>query len=239
MISSNRGHLRKTVTPEGGFTLIELLVSIFIFAVVVGLVYGSYRATFHVIGGTEKQITVTRQAALAFERLREDVGSMVTGDAGELKGEKTDDDGLEGFSFSFISAQHLPLQRDDHWMGRARITYYTKIDEVTGLLDLYRDDTVLMAEDSDSSAGSDGNEAAEPGGYVVIKGLKGAKVSYFSADNESSTTWESSQEDGQGNVFPVLIAINMDVAATDREEAGWLFRTAVALRSFAQDRDAL
>jgi len=232
MISGNRAHGR-AVKLEAGFTLIELLVSIFIFAVVIGVVYGSYRATFHVVGGTEKQITVTRQASVAFERLREDVGSMVTSEDGELKGEKTDEDGLEGFSFSFISAQHLPLQRNDHWLGRARITYYTKIDEATGLLDLYRDDTVLMSEDSDDE------EAVEPGGYVVIKGLKGAKVSYFSADNESSDTWESSQEDGQENVFPVLIAINMDVAATDREEAGWLFRTAVALRSFEQDRDAL
>ncbi|MBU1985892.1 MAG: prepilin-type N-terminal cleavage/methylation domain-containing protein, partial [Proteobacteria bacterium] len=40
---------------NSGFTLLEILMAISIFAIVVSLAYGSYRATFLIIDTTESQ----------------------------------------------------------------------------------------------------------------------------------------------------------------------------------------
>ncbi len=63
-----------------GFTLLEILMAIAIFALVMGLAYGSYNATFHIINGAGSQAEIYSKARTTMERLQEDLESFLPGE---------------------------------------------------------------------------------------------------------------------------------------------------------------
>lgn len=208
-----------------GFTLIELLLAIFIFSVVVSVVYGSYRATFHVIGGAEHQINAAHQATVTLERFRDDLESAVIGYYGSLKGEKREESDLPGISLTFLASQHLRLQQDDQRRGWAEVRYYTKVNDSSGLLDLYRDDTLFVPKKVTEET-TENNDS----GHLLCSGLRAITIGYTGVEDVSSEEWDSEKMASEDEQMPRLITLDLELASPNAAEQSWNFRTAVALR---------
>lgn len=211
-----------------GFTLIELLTSIFIFSVVVTSVYGSYRATFHTVNGTEKQVVLTSEARVVLERLTADLESMYAGEGGFLEGTKGDIGGNRGDSLSCTSSAHLLFNRNERQAGLTILRYTTEEDE-SGRINLYRADAPVLPGE---------NESEEEKGLLLARGLLSFQITYVTAEGDERDDWESeppeSQEGGEGQSaaieLPALIRVQIRMGEKDStEEQGVVFKTAVAI----------
>jgi general secretion pathway protein J len=213
---------------EKGFTLVELLIAIFIFAIVISSVYGSYRATFHIIYGTEFQLDVANRSRIVAERMAEDLRSMVTGPGGEFLGEKHEYSGARGDSLFFVSSAHLVLRKSDISAGHVFIQYQAELDGENGLLNLYRSETVLLPgiERDEETARK----------HLICRGLQGFQLTYFDRDGDEAEEWQVdevvSSSEGDEPVesqFPALVSIELRFADSMESDSSSVFKTAVAL----------
>ena len=211
---------------QKGFTLIELLFAIFIFTIVISSVYGAYNATFHIIQGSEAHLNESHKARAALERISEDLITLVTGSDAFLHGTEQDVSGNRGDSISFISSTHIALREDETLQGDTLIQYSSEADETDGTLRLLRSDTVKLP-------GSTTENTSDPK-FLLCSGLKEVHFTYFNADGEETTEWETEsqvQEDGTQVPpdLPVMISIELIFPAQDTDKKGSIFKTAVAL----------
>lgn len=208
---------------EPGFTLVELLLAIFIFSVVISTVYGSYRATFHVVNTTEKKMETAAKAQVVLERIVDDLSSLVQGERGFLAGEQYENSNMRGDSLAFVSAVHIGLTKGDDLGGHSIIQYSTETDGDTGLLNLYRSDSSLLPgiEESDLEARK----------YLLCDGLKEFRFSYFDGGGGESEEWRSGEEGSEGGKenFPVMITVVLQFADSSESEQFSIFTTSVAL----------
>jgi general secretion pathway protein J len=228
----NKVHGNSPLRQERGFTLIELLMAIFIFAIVVSSVYGSYRATFHVIHGSESRLQIANAARVVFEILAEDLGSLVTGPSGVFRGETKDYSGNRGDSLSFVSAAHLVLRKVDTPAGPVLIRYGVEPDAKTGLLNLYRLQSVLLP-----GVEPDEEEAER---HLVCRGLQEFRFTYLDQDGNETDEWqveEVKEIEGSGDgaaeeesPFPGLVTVELRFAESVDSADSTLFKTAVALQ---------
>ncbi|MGB3211244.1 MAG: prepilin-type N-terminal cleavage/methylation domain-containing protein [Desulforhopalus sp.] len=211
-----------------GFTLVELLIAIFIFAVVVSSVYGSYRATFHIIQGSESRLKVADSARVVLERVSEDLRSIVTGPGGLFGGERNEYSGARGDSISFVSSAHLVLRKSDPQSGFALIQYQVELDDDTGFLDLYRSDMSLLPgvelDDEDMEK------------HLICRGLKEFKITYLDDEGSESEEWQveevmpAGQDDPpEESLFPALVYVELTFAESVESDTKTVFKTAVAL----------
>lgn len=227
----NKGQGTVLIRRASGFTLVELLIAMFIFAIVVSAVYGSYRATFHVIHGSESQLRFADSARVVFELLSEDLGSLVTGPDGVFRGETNNYSGNRGDSLSFVSSAHLVLRKADIHAGPVLIDYEAEPDAVTGLLNLYRRQNVLLP-----GVEPDDAEAAR---HLVCRGLQAFRLSYLDRDGNETDDWqveEVEETDAAGggvaqeeSPFPALVLVEIRFAESVESARSTLFKTAVAL----------
>ena len=207
----------------GGFTLVELLLAIFIFSIVISTVYGSYRATFHVVNGTEKKMTTAAKAHVVLDRIVDDISSLIQGKGGYLTGTQHEISGMRGDDITFVSAVHIGFVKEDNLAGYATIEYSTEIDEVSGLINLYRSDSPQMpgiAETEDKE-----------GKYLLCDGLKEVRFLYFDDDGAESEEWLNQKEESEegGQVFPVMVTVVLQFADTPESKEISIFTTSVAL----------
>lgn len=217
----NSGYSKQT-----GFTLIELLFAIFIFAIVISSVYGAYNATFHIIHGSETHLNESHKARAALERISEDLTTLVTGSEAFLQGVEGEVSGNRGDNISFISSTHIALREDDTLQGDTLIQYSSQADETNGTIRLMRSDAIKLP-------GSTTANTSDPK-FLLCSGLKEVRFTYFSADGEETTEWETeSQEQEDGTLvppdLPVMISIELIFPAQDTDKIGSIFKTAVAL----------
>ena len=208
---------------EEGFTLVELLIAIFIFTIVISTVYGSYRATFHVVNGTEKKMAVAGKAYVTLERIVDDLSSQVRGKEGSLAGSRHNVSGMRGDSLTFVSSVHIALVKRDDLAGYTTIEYSTEVDEATGLMDLYRSDSSLMP-----GVEKAGTEVRK---YLLCNGLKEVRFSYFGKDGAESEEWQSGEEESaeSGPDFPLMVTVVLQFADSSESEEISTFTTSVAL----------
>jgi general secretion pathway protein J len=213
---------------EKGFTLVELLIAIFIFAIVISSVYGSYSATFHIIQGTEFQLDVANRSRIVAERMGEDLGSIVTGPGGDFLGENHEYSGARGDSLFFVSSAHLVLRKTDIFAGHVFIQYQTELDEENGLLNLYRSETILLP-------GIERDEEVTQK-HLICRGLQEFELTYFDRDGNEAEEWQvdevvpaSESEEPVQTQFPALVSIKLKFADSMESDASSVFKTAVAL----------
>jgi len=213
---------------EKGFTLIEILIAIFIFAIVISSVYGSYRATFHIIHGSESRLVIAKNARVVVERLAEDLGSLVTGTGGEFKGETHELAGAHGDSLAFVSLAHLILRKSDLHAGQTLIQYQAESDDKTGLLNLYRSEIPLLP-----GVGADSGKAQK---RLMCQGLREISFTYLGRDGDKAEEWQvdevvptSGNAASKESPFPALVYIELKFAESAESDSSTLFRTAVAL----------
>lgn len=225
----NKVHGNSSIRQERGFTLVELLMAIFIFAIVVSSVYGSYRATFHIIHGSESQLRLADSARVVIEILAEDLGSLVTGPGGVFRGETNDYSGNRGDSLSFVSAAHLVLRKADTHAGPVLIRYEVEPDAETGLLNLYRLQSLLLP-----GVEPDEEEAER---HLVCRGLQEFRFTYLDRDGKETEEWLLDEIDASGegaaqeeSPFPALVSVELRFAVAMDSVSSTLFKTAVALQ---------
>lgn len=211
---------------KAGFTLIELLFAIFIFAIVISSVYGAYRATFHIIQGSETHLNESHRARAALERITDDLSAIVTGPAGFLRGVEEDVSGMRGDSLSFLSSTHIALREDDTLSGDTMIQYSSEIDEKNELINLMRSDTIRRP-----GAGAADEDAAK---FLLCSGLKEVRFTYFNQEGEETAEWDTENQVQEGETpvapdLPVMISIELIFPGQDTTTNGSVFKTAVAL----------
>lgn len=221
---------------ERGFTLVELLIAIFIFAIVISSVYGTYRATFRIINGSEEQLAISRNGRVALERIIDDLKSVVAGPGGELRGERRDQAGFRSDNLAFISSSHLALSAKDTLAGSTAIEYTAERNSASGLFDLYRSDRVLLPGGK--------QEESEPRRDVLAQGLREVNFSYVDTDGKIIDEW---QNDGGTDAavgerqeipsLPKLVYIKLVFAQATDSEDGTVFKTAIALPRTATEKE--
>jgi general secretion pathway protein J len=220
---------KSSTVHERGFTLVELLIAIFIFAIVVSAVYGSYRATFQIVHGSEYRLRIANSARVVLERVTEDLGSIVTGTGGVFSGETHAFSGKRGDSLSFVSNAHLVLSKTDTLSGPALISYQVEADEETGLLNLYRSDIVLLP-----GTETDSDDARK---HLICRGLQEFQFTYLDQDGNATDDWqvEENVSAGEGaatekSSFPSLVYVELKFAESVESDISTVFRTAVDLQ---------
>ncbi len=228
VVGRNKVNSSSSSMHEKGFTLVELLIAIFIFAIVISSVYGSYRATFHIIHGTEFQLDIANRSRIVAERMAEDLGSIVTGPGGEFLGENHEYSGARGDSLFFVSSAHLVLRKTDVFAGHVFIQYQTELDEENGLLNLYRSETVLLP-------GIERDEEVTQK-HLICRGLQGFELTYFDRDGNETEEWRvdevvppSEGDEPVESQFPALVSIELKFAESMESDSSSVFKTAVAL----------
>lgn len=224
----NRVAIRSNLAAEMGFTLVELLIAVFIFAIVISSVYGSYRATFATVDGAEGRLQMSAGASIVLERMADDLAAIVAGPGGYFRGEKQEHLSRRGDSLTFISTAHLALDRDELISGRNLIEYSVEPAEEGGLLQLYRSDTRLLP-------GVDAADS-EPRRYVICTGLQEVRFSYVDAEGGEAEEWQDDEQQLPGAeggeqepTLPGLVYMELRFADSMESDQGTVFRTAAAL----------
>jgi prepilin-type N-terminal cleavage/methylation domain-containing protein len=219
-------------SKKGGFTLIELLFAIFIFSIVIGLVYGAYRTTFHIIQGSELTLNESHKARAAFERISEDLMAIVTGPGGYLQGGEQDVGGNRGDSFSFVSSTHIALNKDDLINGDTIIRYSSELNETDNTIQFMRSDSLKRPQSSD--------ENSIVTKYLLCSGLKEVRLTYYNDNGEESTEWETESDSENGDELaapelPAMVEIELIFPKAGSDENGSAFKTAVALKRIIEE----
>ena len=120
-----------------GFTLMEIMVAIFIFAVVITTVFGSFRAVFSSADAVGSDVAIFESARTCLGRMATDLNGLIVSDYPRytkpkfndpedpyrLIGDTTDVAGSSFGRLQFASLAHLALNRDSR-QGVVRIVYY-------------------------------------------------------------------------------------------------------------------
>lgn len=211
---------------RSGFTLLEILIAIFIFAIVISAVYGSYVTMLKSVDSTESRVDIDNKARIAMERITADLESVFLGQGGFLKGRKQEIQGNGADTLDFTSSAHLVFSQKEFPAGLAEIKYTVVQDSDTELLQLYRLDIPFRQGNRDDTTN-------EEKGFLLCDGLKSVRFLYSARDQTEVEDWESEKETGQVNNEPVniprMVTIELVFASTQDSESPRNFKTAVAL----------
>ena len=125
--------------PADGFTLLEILTAVFIFAIILTTVFGSYRFVFGHADRLTDDITLHEMAQTSMDRISRDLSALYVHQPPTYRKPTSNDppdpfrffareDDIDGQSAGFLrftSLAHLP-QENDSRDGIAEITYYVQ-----------------------------------------------------------------------------------------------------------------
>lgn len=228
----NHIRLQATYLSAIGFTLLEILMAISIFAIVVSLAYGSYRATFRIIDNTESQTKTYNQARIAMERISADLASLTTGPSSFLQAVPRASATPETGMLHFSSAAHLVFKKDALPAGSATITYLIGEDRETGTFQLFRRDKPLLPTTDETPDTSHG--------LLLCEGLKDIQFSYHLHDKDNQESWDSKEitrADTSAQRFPDSVEFTLLFAAPEPDGKPLKFTTAVPLPAALPKKD--
>jgi general secretion pathway protein J len=215
---SSKHRQRLTVPdPAGGFTLLEILVAIFIFAIVITAVFGSFRAVFsntNAVSGDEAEYAVARTC---LARMAADLGALYitrdtfyakpkfneTKDPYRVVGDTTTVAGDSFGRLRFASLAHLSFNQDPR-EGVCRIVYYVQ-PLADGSLVLRRSDHLYPFPDFEESED-------DP---ILCDHILSLEFSYMDDKGDMSDHWDSESADDE-YATPQLIEIRMTVGQASR-----------------------
>ena len=212
---------------DTGFTLLEILVAIFIFAVIVTTLFGSYNLVFSNVKNIHEGTALYEMAKNCLNRMVVDLTSAyVSPPSGYTPPEFNeapdpyrivgDDSYAGGKRFSrlrFASLAHLPLE-NRHGGGIAEIVYYVQADDVRGYV-LKRADTLYPYAPFEE-------KGIDP---VLCEGLKSLFFSYYDHEGNAHELWDSDSDTFE-YATPRAIRIRLEVGDAS---SALLFETMVTL----------
>ncbi len=180
-----------------GFTLLEILIAIFIFAVVITTVFGSFNFVFGKIGVIEEGKATYEMAKDCLNRMSSDLaaayflqppaykppGEDSEPDVFRLEGKPSDSMGEDFGQLRFTAMAHLAFQ-EPRRVGVAEIIYYVTVER-DGSKVLRRSDRLDFSEPRDILSG-------DP---ILCENVKALRFTYFDAENDERETWDSDSAD--------------------------------------------
>jgi general secretion pathway protein J len=226
---NNPGKLK----TQDGFTLFEILIAMFIFAVVLSTIYGSYTGTFRIIGQAESQSEIYHMARVALERIIEDLESVYISENKSSNKEKEDsynyllfigeDKEIEGRpadNLSFISMANIDLGGQGQSPGVKKINYYVEKNSEGDDLVLYRREAPIFEKELDF--------AGEKEGLILCEKLVSVNFSYHETNEETSEEWDSFLDAFKGKI-PGRVSIFLEFVNAANPEEPIKFFTSVFL----------
>ena len=212
---------------DAGFTLLEILMAIFIFAVIVTTLFGSYNLVFSNVKTVHEGMAVYEMARNCFNRMILDIESIhVSRSPGYTPpgfneapglyriGGDSSYSGDKRFSkLRFTSLAHIPLERHGRG-GIAEIVYYVQADDTRGYV-LKRADTLYPYEPFEA-------KGVDP---VLCEGVKSLSFIYYDHEGREHELWDSDSEEFEYTT-PRAIRIRLEVGD---ESSSQLFETMVAI----------
>ena len=211
-----------------GFTLLEVLLAFFIFSILFVTIYASYSGSFKTINMTESRMELYRKAAIAMERISEDlqvsyISILPPNSFGEpaghtqFLGEDKALNGSDADTMSFFS-RIGPLFSDDIELSTGQLIFYDVIQgSEEGELVLLRSENPEFIDESE-----------EREGLTLCDGLQAVTFTYFDNDGESHESWDSDSED-LGGVLPRMVSVSLEFLNFENPDAPLKFMTSIAL----------
>lgn len=196
-------------TSEKGFTLLEVLLAFFIFSILFVTIYASYSGSFKTINKTESKMEIYRKAAIALERISEDLRSayisqLPPGSFGTpagytaFLGEDNEVNGEDADTLSFFT-RISPLFSDEDAAATGQLISYSVVPG-SG-----EDELVLLrSEDPEFS-----DESAAREGMVLADGLQAINFTYLDRNGEEHESWDS-ENDKFGGRLPRRVLISLE-----------------------------
>lgn len=219
--------VRSLCKSDRGFTLLEVLLAFFIFSILFITIYTTYSSSFKTINSTENRMQLYRKAAIALERISEDLqGGYISiqppdsfgQPAGYTRflGEDKDMNGGDADTVSFFS-RVSPLFSDGDEAASGQLISYSVIQ---GSQD---DELVLLRSDNPEFM----DETAARQGLVIADGLQAINFTYYDEDGVHEN-WDSDSEEFRGRL-PRMVSIMLEFLNYENPEAPLKVMTSVAL----------
>ncbi|MFZ0241715.1 MAG: type II secretion system protein GspJ [Desulfobacterales bacterium] len=223
---------RNEFSSRCGFTLLEILIAIFIFAVVITTVFGSFNFVFGKIGIIEESKVTYEMAKDCLNRMSVDLASAYflptpaykppkqdsVPDPFRLEGKVSNAAGADFGQLRFTAMAHLPLQQHPA-DGVAEIIYYVTLDR-DGKAVLRRSDRLDFSEPRDQLTG-------DP---VLCENVKSLTFTYLDSENDEKDTWDSDSAE-VGYATPRAVRIRLEIGT---EENFQPFETTVLFPQYRQ-----
>lgn len=214
-----------------GFTLLEILIAIFILVLVVSAVFGAFSGTFKVVAETEVQEEIYATARVALDRISEDLASVYVSSLEKTKQPETGStrrgflfvgkdrkvDEQDADALRFLSWAHVSFKNGRQTEGPAEISYYTRFNEKTGELALYRSDTRDYLEAPENGQG----------GLLLSEGLIWLDFVYYDREGDARKSWDTTENKNMD--LPSRVEISMGFENGLDPENPVQFLTGVAL----------
>jgi len=215
-----------------GFTLLEIMVAIFIFAVVITTVFGSFRAVFSSADAVGGDVAIFESARTGLGRMATDLGGLVVSDYPRyakptfndpkdpyrLVGDTTDAAGSSFGRLQFASLAHLSVNRDSR-QGVCRIVYYVHQRPDESLV-LRRADHLYPFPDFEESED-------DP---ILCDNILALEFGYLGAEDEMSDRWDSESADAD-YATPRSVEIRLTVGTPTRPKP---FTTRISLHVYRE-----
>ncbi|MFZ0132787.1 MAG: prepilin-type N-terminal cleavage/methylation domain-containing protein [Desulfobacterales bacterium] len=223
---------RNDFSARRGFTLLEILIAIFIFAVVITTVFGSFNFVFGKIGIIEESKATYEMAKDCLNRMTADLASAYflptpaykppkqdsVPDPFRLEGKISTAAGADFGQLRFTAMAHLPLQQHQA-DGVAEIIYYVTLDR-DGKAALRRSDRLDFFEPRDELAG-------DP---ILCENVKSLTFTYLDFENDEKEAWDSDSAE-VGFATPRAVRIRLEIGT---EENFHPFETTVLFPQYRQ-----
>lgn len=208
---------------RSGFTLLEILVAMFILAIVLSTIFGTFSETLKNINHAESQAEIYQMARVALKIMNEDLeGSLISGTR-SFSGQDEEIDGRDADFLSFFSTNHISFEAPGKDSGNAGISFYVlekeeeQEEEEKGLV-LYRADILEQDQEPEEKTG----------GAVLCEGLHSVNFMYYNSEGDEYDSWDST--DGQyKNKLPSMVTIRLEFLDKSNPEAPLIFETGSAL----------
>ena len=215
----NSAHPPPSTMPASasGFTLLEIMVAIFIFALVITTVFGSFRAVFSSADAVGGDVAVFQSARTCLDRMAEDLAAIYVSlyprytkpefndpqDIYALVGDETDVAGSSFGRLRFASLAHLPFNQDVR-QGVCRIVYYVQ-QRADDSLVLRRADHLYPFPEFEESEN-------DP---ILCDNILALEFGYMGADDDMSDQWDSESPDSD-YATPRAVEIRLTVGEPSR-----------------------
>jgi len=224
----------KTHPRSGGFTLLEILIAMFIFAIVISVLFGSYRAVFMDIGSITRGGDYYEMAKDCINRITLDLQSTYVSFRPQYSPPDIDDDpdpyriegkissigGNDFSSLRFAADSHIGFERPP-LQGIAQIVYYVQ-DRGPGQYVLRRSDSLYPYDPFEENK-------SDP---VLCDHVLSLSFTYYDQDGESYDSWDSDSDD-VGFSTPGAIGIRLEIGDADFSRE---FETVVTLPVYRPEK---
>jgi general secretion pathway protein J len=200
-----------------GFTLLEIMLAIFIFAVVVTMVFGSFRAVFSSADAVGADVDLFASARACLNRMASDLEALHIADFPRyakpefnddedpyrLVGDTSDVAGRTFGRLRFASLAYLPLNQDPR-QGVCRIVYYAH---------QRWDDTLVLRRAQHLYPFPDFEESRDD--PILCDNLLALEFAYVGDEDEVGDRWDSESADND-YATPLAVEIRLTVGTEDR-----------------------